>query len=219
MAVQLEVVKFRDLVTIQSLPRFVPGFVQPTLEIKGEDFSSVEEVLINEVTSPEFIIINQFTIYAQLPKAAQNKISSVEVISNKFTRTTAASKLSFSIGNKTKSIEGILKLMQLFVKWLLQSPGSDIFNIERGGGLQEMVGSITDSRRMDGIIGVLTRSIQNTTNQIRSAQTNMTQLPLSERLLTAELADFDVFSDHMEIRARIKLVSLAGKEAVTALVL
>ena len=83
----------------------------------------------------------------------------------------------------------------------------------------ELVGKITDSRRMDGIIGVLTRTIQNTTNQIRSAQINMSRLPLSERLLSAELIDFDVFSEHMEIRARIKLISLAGKDAVTALVL
>ena len=171
------------------------------------------------MNSPEFIIINQYTIYAQLPKAAQGKISNIEIISSNFTKTTSSSKLTFSIGNKTKTVEGILKLMQLFVKWLLQSPGSDVFNTERGGGLQEMVGRITDSRRMDGIIGVLTRAIQNTTSQIRSAQINTARLPLSERLLSADLIDFDVFSEHMEIRARIKLTSLAGAGAVAALVL
>lgn len=217
MASQLEVIKFRDLVPIEALPRFVPGFDLPTLEIKGEDFRNVEAVIINEVNSPEFIIVNQYTIYAQLPKAAQSKISNVEVISSKFTKTTPSSKLVFAIGNKTKTVEGIQKLMQLFIKWLLQSPGSDIFNTDRGGGLQELIGKITDSRRMDGIVGVLTRSIQNTVSQIRTAQINTPQLPLSERLLSAELIDFDVFSEHMEIRARIALQSLAGADAVTSL--
>ena len=70
---------------------------------------------------------------------------------------------------------------------------------------------------MDGIVGVLTRAIQNTVSQIRTAQINTPQLPLSERLLSADLVDFDVFSEQMEIRARISLRSLAGTEAVTSL--
>jgi len=216
MAEQLEVVKFRDLIEVQSIPRLVPGVEKPTIELKGQDFRNVERILINETEVDQFIIINQYTIYAQLPDA-MGKISTVEVISSNFTKTTTASKLEFSIGNKTKTISGILKLTQLFVKWLLQSPGSDIQNPNRGGGLQELIGQVTDSRRMDGIVSIMTRSIQNTVGQIRSAQINVPNLPLSERLLSAELIDFDTYAEQMEIRARIQLISLAGDDAVTSL--
>ena len=108
---QLEVIKFRDLIPIQSVPRYVPGFDNPTIEITGEDFSSAASILINEVPAPEFIIVNKHSLYVQLPEAAQNGISTIEVLSSKFTRTTSSSKISYEIGDKTRTVSGILKLV------------------------------------------------------------------------------------------------------------
>jgi hypothetical protein len=216
MSRQLEVVRFRDLVQVQSIPRFVEGLSAPTIEILGDDFRSVDRVLINEVSSPEFLIVNQGTLYVQIPDSVR-RINTVEVLSSKFTKTTQSSKLSYEIGNKTLVVEGILKLLQLFVKWLLQSPGSDIFDPDRGGGLLELVGQTGTSRRMGPTIGAVSRSVQATVSQIRAAQINVTGLPLSERLLSADVVDFDIFERQMEIRAKISLTSMAGKEAVASL--
>jgi hypothetical protein len=216
MSVQLEVVRFRDLIEVLSISRFVPGITPPTLEIKGEDFRSVERVLINDQSSPEFIIINQKTIYVQVPEAI-GRIQSIEVLSSKFTRNTSSSKLSYEFGPKTRKVEGILKLMQLFVKWLLQTPGSDVFNPERGGGLLTLVGAMGTGRGMDNIIGSVSRAVQTTVSQMRAAQINVPGLPLSEQLLSAEVTDFDIFERQMEARVKVLLVSMAGKEAVTAL--
>lgn len=214
MTVQLEVIKFRDLIPIQSIPRFVPELGAPAIELIGDDFSSVDKVLINDIPSPEFIVISKHKLFAELPDGAQSNISNIQVISSRFTRTNSASMLSFEIGDKTRTVEGVQKLLQLFTKWILQTPGSDIFNPDRGGGLQELAGQALTTRNMDSIIATVSRAVENTSSQIRSAQIKFPQLPLSERLLAASVIDLDVFEKQMEARLRVSLQSMAGPAAV-----
>lgn len=216
MSYQLEVVRFRDLVEVLSIPRFVPGVTPPAIEIKGEDFRSVERVVINDQNAPDFIVVNQKTIYVQIPGSVE-RIKTIEVLSSKFTRSTKASKLSYEVGPKTRKVDGILKLMQLFTKWLLQTPGSDIFNPERGGGLLALIGTVGTNKSMDSVIGAVSRSVESTVSQMRSSQINVVGLPLSEQLLSAAVTDFDIFERQMEARVKVALSSMAGEEAVTAL--
>lgn len=212
MASQLEVVKLRDIVEMSSVPRFVPGFEVPTIEIKGKDLRNVGQVVINDSPSPEFIIVNKTTIYAQLPSTVE--VRSVELVGNRYTGVADYSKLDFEIGSKTRLVSGIQKLVQLFTKWILQSPGSDIFNPTRGGGLQDIVGQVTTSRNMAPILGVVVRAVSSTTSQIRSAQVNTRGLPLDERLLSAEVVDFKVFDQQMEARVDVLVRSVAGPQGV-----
>lgn len=218
MGFQLEVVRFQDLLPVQSMPGFVQGLTPTSLEIRGADFSSAEKVMINEQAVPEFMIVNKQTIYAQLPEDTQ-AISSVRVLSSKFSRDYESSLVSFEIGNKTRKVDGILKLVQLFTKWVLQSPGSDLFNPTRGGGLQQIVGKITTGKDMQPVFASLTRAINTTVAQIRAAQINMGQLPLSERLRSADLLDMTIYEEQMQARARVSLLSAGGAEAVSALIL
>jgi hypothetical protein len=189
----------------------------PTLEIKGRDFRSVEKVIINEVPAPEFILVNSTTIWAQLPSVALNRISTVEVVSSQLTRTNESSKLSFEIGDKSRTTSGIIKLLQLFTKWLLQSPGSDIFNPGIGGGLQEIVGKVLSTRKMEPVLAAITRSVQTTTTQIRTAQMNQPTLSLDERLLSAQVVDLNIYEQQMEARVKIEIRSVAGKQAAAEL--
>lgn len=218
MAFQLEVVRFRDLLPVLAIPGFVKGLTPLMVELRGTDFSSAESVIINETPVPEFMIVNKTTIYAQLP-SSDSPISSIEVLSSKFSRDVESSMLAFELGNKTRKVEGILKLVQLFTKWILQSPGSDLFNPTRGGGLQQIVGKVSTSKDMQPVFASITRAVNTTVSQIRAAQINVVQLPLSERLLSASLIDMKVYEDHMQARARVFLQSAGGAEAVTALVL
>jgi hypothetical protein len=215
-AYQLEVIRFRDLLVVQSIPQFVPGLYPPTLEIKGEDLSSASRVLINDSDVPEFMIVDKKTIYAQVPEDI-GRISTIQIISTNFTRKAAASKLSFEIGDKTRKVDGLLKLVQLFTKWILQSPGSDALNPERGGGLQQLAGRVTTTRDMQPIYASITRSIDTTSSQIRTAQANQTDLQLSERLYAATLVDVAIYEAQMEARVQVRLQSMAGADAVTAL--
>ena len=216
MAYQLEVIRFRDLLSVQSIPRFVPGLQPPTLEIKGEDLSSAARVLINDSDVPEFMVVDKRTIYAQVPEDI-GRISTIQVLSSNFTRTAVASKLSFEIGNKTLKVEGLLKLVQLFTKWILQSPGSDVFNPSRGGGLQQLAGSVLTTKDMQPIYAAITRAVDTTSSQIRTAQADQTNLPLSERLYSATLVDVAVYGTQMMAQVQVRLSSMAGADAVTAL--
>ena len=217
MAYQLEVIKFRDIVPISKISRFVPNLPELTIEIVGDDFSSVEEVLINEMRAPEFIILNKNTLWAQLPVAAQQQISTVEVLSSNFTKSLTSSKIQFKLGDKTRAVSGILKLVQLFTKWMLQSPGSDVFDPSRGGGLQQLIGTALTSRRMEPVMSAITRSVGDTVSQIRTVQTGQSGLPMNERLLSATVTSINVFEAQMEARAVIDIQNMAGENALSSL--
>lgn len=216
MAYQLEIIRFRDILPVLSIPRFLPGIDPPTLEIVGEDFTSAERVIINGTPVPEFMIASKQSIYAQVP-TGMKKMSTIEVISSRFTRSVVSSKISFEIGDQTLKVNGLLKLVQLFVKWILQSPGSDVLNPSRGGGLQDLIGRVSTTRNMQPIYATITRAIDTTVSQIKTAQAAVGDLPLDERLMSAVLIDMSTFQDRMEARARIGITSIAGIEAVTAL--
>jgi hypothetical protein len=217
MPYQLEVIKFRDLLPVRTVSRFVPNMPEPTLEILGDDLSSAVTVYINEVASPEFIIVSKKKIWAQLPEAARSSIRTIEVVSGGFTKTSVPSKVLFEIGDKTGTLTGILKLVQLFTKWMLQTPGSDIFNPGRGGGLQEIAGKVTSTKKMEPLLATITKAIDVTSEQMRVSQANVRGLPSNERLLGANLLELNVIEDQMEARARISLKSVAGESAVTSL--
>lgn len=212
MSKQLEIVKFRDTVLVRGLTRFVPDLSPLTLEVVGDDFRSVEEVYINDVKAPEFMIVNLTTLWVQLPESARDHITSIEVLSSQFTAF-ERSKLNFKIGPKTKVVEGPQKLMQIFIKWLLQSPGSDIFSPSRGGGLQELAGKVTTTKRMEPILASITRAVNNTASQVQRAQVSLPSLPLSERLLSADITDVEVSTELMEAHVRIDLRTMSGETA------
>jgi len=218
MAFTLEVIRFRDLLEVSSVPGFVPGMTPRMLIIKGKDLSSAGTVLINEQVVSEFMIVNKQTIYATLPAATQ-RISTIEIISNDFTRTVDASKVQFEIGDKTRKVDGILKLVQHFTKWILQTPGTDIFNQSRGGGLQKIVGQVSTTKEMQPVFASITRAISQTVSQIRSSQMGVPDLPINERLLSANLVDLHIYEAQMQARARVVIRSIGGADAVSALVL
>lgn len=214
----LEVIKFRDIVRIKDITRYVPNTVVPTIEILGDDFSSVEEVYLNDQKVTAYTILNKSTMWLEVPAYTKaSELRTLEIISGNFTKTATGSKVEFKIGTRPKKIEGILKLTQLFTKWLLQSPGSDIFNPQRGGGLQDLVGNLVDIERMDHILSSITRAVNTTSTQIRTSQSSVAGMPLSERLLDAVLLDVDRNMERLEARARVHVMSMAGDEAISAL--
>lgn len=214
----LESIKFRDIINVTAIPRFVPDQTYPTLEVVGEDFSSVEEVYLNDTLISNYVIVNRNVLWVILPPGF-GTLRSIEVVSGNFTKTAVASRVEFKIGDRSRKINGVLKLLQLFTKWLLQSPGSDIYNPRRGGGLRDLIGETVSLDRMDTVLASLTQSIQTTASQIRESQSRAVGLPLNERLLDAVLLNLDRSPERAEVRARVHVVSMAGEEAVSALIL
>lgn len=210
----LEVIKFRDVIRVSSIVGFVRDIPKPTIEIEGEDFTSVESVQINDTLSPGVVVLSRTRLIAEVPGSI-DRIRSISVLSADFTYTAEASRISFRLGNKTKKVTGLLALVQLFTKWLLQSPGSDIFNPERGGGLQRLVGQSLSTNRLDPLLATITRSVDTTARQIRSAQLRRAGIPLDERLLAATVVGINVFEPNLEASARVRLEAVSGRAAVT----
>lgn len=212
----LEVIKFRDIIPVRSVNRFLPGVTPRTIEISGEDFSNADEVLINDSIVPEFVIVNKTTMYVQLPSDAQ-QIRTISIRSANFTRTSEASRIDYKVGNKTRAISGILRLTQLFVRYLLTSQGSDIYHPNEGGGLQDVVGILGSTNKTAPILSAVNSAVRRTTDQIVRNQLNLPGLSLDERLLSASVLDLRTTQGLDEVVARVLLVSYAGNEATVNL--
>jgi hypothetical protein len=215
MGYSIEVIKLRDVLRVQAITRFVPGLPK-TVELKGENFSSAVEVTFNDINSPEFLLVNKSTIYARLPDEV-DQVREVSVISSSFTRTGEASKVFFKFGEKTKPVSGVLRLTQLFTMQLLKSPGSDIFDREDGGGLQEVVGLVSSTYKTDGILGTITNAVKKTEQQIRRNQIGQVGLSLNERLLAATILDLRMARDSDNVVVRIRIDTVAGESALTTM--
>lgn len=217
---QLEVVKYRDLIEVRDIPRFVAGTAKPTLEVRGEDFGSVERVFLNEVEVEEYTIVNRSQMYVVVPDNVDSSaLRTVEVVSSNFTKTKAASKVAFEIGERPKEVSGILALVQLYTKWLLQTPGSDIFNPNRGGGLLGLIGQLISLNRTDHLVTSVTRAVQTTTQQMQVSQLNAVNIPSDQRLLDGSLVDVHINPYQAAAYVRVLITSVAGEEAVNSLVL
>lgn len=218
MALSLEVVKFRDILRVDSIPRLITGAPSLTVELKGEDFNSADIVSINDIPSPAFIITDKHTILAELPEHVK-QISKVSILSSRFTTTGEASQVVFKVGSKTRTVTGVLKLTQLFIKILLTTPGRDIFDPDLGGGLLGLVGQITSISRSDRSLAAVAQAVSTTASQVKRSQMNVSNLPLNERLLSAELVDLRMIQGTDEVRARVQITSVAGVVGVAAVAL
>lgn len=211
----LETIKFRDLIRVNA----VSGIVNRdplVVRVEGEDFTNVDEVLVNDVRVEEFIVVNQKEMLITMPGSVR-QIRTVSVRSSNFTRTSAASFVDYKVGDKTRAVSGILRLTQLFVRYLLTSPGSDIFNPGEGGGLQDAVGVLGSTNKTAPILAAVSRAVQQAADQIVRNQLSQTNLPLDERLLTATVLELGTTASLDEVVARVLLTSYAGTDATVNL--
>lgn len=217
MSITLEVIKLRDVIKVTGLPRFIPNVSPPVLVLTGEDFRSADRVFISEVEVPDFVIVDSKTIYAQLP-ASITAIESVEVISSRFTRTAAASRIDFSIGNTPRASTGLEKLTQHFLMWLFRDPSTDIFAPGSGGGLLAIADRLATTSNVLQLRSSIARAFSVTTRQVVQAQTGL-RIPARERLLDTEILSIVAAPTSDEIQVKFLLRSFADDAAEAAFVL
>lgn len=200
-----------------SLARPVPGLPVRTLEIIGDDFRSADEVLMNEVPSPSFIIITKNRLIAEVPQALKDStISSISVLSKKLT-VTPRSVIRFRIGRTPSKVRGILRLLQLFLRILFQTPGTDIFAPKLGGGALVHLGQSVSVEEGTDIVGDFIVSVDNTVRQIIQIQSRDQSIPPDERMLTARVSSAGFNKNETALIASIEVVSQAGRSAVARL--
>lgn len=214
----LQVVRLRDVVRVTDVSGLAQGVEPLTITIRGDDFRNAEEVLINDVASPSFIVVNNTTILAELPTSVSS-VQNISVRSSEFTFTAEASKIDFKMGDKTRSVDGILRLTQLYTLWLLKSPGTDIFSPDTGGGLQDVIGVMNSTARSEPLLAAVASAVQRTNEQIRRMQLNYPNIPLNERLLDGFIEDVRLSGNTDSALLRVRIENFSGDGALSNITL
>lgn len=220
MALDLQVVQPREAIRLNRI-RFTPPSpvgLPLSLDIIGEDFSSVDEVLINEIPSPDVIVLTRNRLIAQLPSILQRvpNVTSVSVLSRRLTLT-SRSFIEFRLSDQPGRVRGILRLMQLFLKVLFTTPGTDIFRRRTGGGALRNLGATFGADEGGSIVSDFIISIDTTSRQIIAFQGSDPRTPRDERLLSARVLSAGFNREQGAILAAVELVSQAGQAATANL--
>lgn len=213
MAVDLQIAVPQEAIRVSQVTT-VPGLPVRTLRITGDDFRSADEVLMNEIPAPSFLVLNKGTLLAQVPDALKyGTVTSVSVLSRNLI-ITPRSFIKFKLGIVPGKTRGILRLMQVFLRLLLQTPGSDIFAPKLGGGALAHLGQSISTEEGSDVISSFIISVDNTRSQLIQIQGRNQLLPPDERLLSANVLSAGFNKNETAIITSIQLDSQAGASAV-----
>lgn len=213
MSVDFQVVFPQEAIQLSRI-QFVQGLQPRTLRVVGQDFSAVDEVLINQIESPDVIILSKSQLLAQVPAQLQvDRISTVSVLSRRLT-ITPRSFLRFRIGGSPTKVRGILRLVQLFVKILFTTPGTDIFSPRIGGAGLRNIGQTFGIEEGGDIVSDFIIAVDNTARQIVAIQSRDPSIPRDERLLAAKVLSAGFSKEETALFVAVELISQAGRSAI-----
>lgn len=214
--VDLQVIEIRDILRITGV-RPVQDSDPPTLDVAGRDFNNIQELRINEVKSPSLVVINSTRLLAQVPETQESMpIRSIVAISNRLTRTDR-SIINFRIGDTPRSVDGMERLIQTFLKLMLQSPGTDIFAPKVGGGLIRAVGKQIRNPSSATLVSDFSLAVARARQQLMSLQANDPTVDLSERLLHARVLDAKFIPSELALVGKIAIGNQQGRSSMVGL--
>lgn len=217
MAVDFQIVFPNEAIKINAVT-VLEGSSPLVAEVLGQDFSSVDEVLVNDIPAPSYYVASRTRLFVTLPDSVNgDNIEAVSVTSKRLVLT-EKSLLKFRIGKLPSKAVGILRLMQVFVKLLFTTPGSDSFNKTIGGGALRNIGRTFNKAETGGIVSDFVVAVDSTARQLISLQSRQPKLPADERLVVANVLSANFDMQNAALIASIELISQAGQSAVTSVV-
>jgi hypothetical protein len=216
MSVDLQVAYLQQNIELFGV-RVLPGMSPRTLDCSGRDFRQLDEILINGVISPEVVVVSTTRALARVPDTLVNQtISSVTAVSNEFVASDR-SLVRFRLGRTPNKVNGLLKLMQVFLKILFTRPGTDIFSPAIGGNALRNIGTTFGKDQGGTIISDFIVSVSNTQRQLLAIQSRDPSLPLNERLLAAKVTSAGFNRNEAALVVSTEITSQAGRAAVANL--
>jgi hypothetical protein len=210
----IQLVRLLDVLPTSSFSN-APGVVPRSLIVRGRDFRNVESVLINGFTSPEFVAYSETALIAQVPEGIEDAIiTGVTVLSTSLTFT-ERSLVELTLGTRPKKVTGTLRLIQVFLRQLLRTQGTNIFHPRSGGGMIKRVGGITSQQAAADVAIAVAAARQYVIN----AQTQDRNIPPSERLLSADIQALTADPRSTSIYVTILLTSHSGQTGAATLTL
>lgn len=212
----IQFVQFSDALQVSGASE-IPDMDPRSLQITGLDFRKATEVLINEVTSPSFVVASNNVIIAEVPNSEKrNTIKNISVLSPEFTAT-VRSRIRFRLGSNPQKVSGLKAMMQTFLKILFTTVGTDAFAKKIGGSGLRNIGRNFDLGQSSTIVSDFAISIRTAETQMRSLQSRQPRLPDDERLLSASLLNSSFDSNLGALLARVELISQSGIRAIANL--
>lgn len=217
MAVDFQVCFPQEIVNLSSIQE-VSGMTPRTVNIVGQDFRSVDEVLINGVQAPDVVVLGRRRLLAQVPpQLGYSPVSSVSVISNSLAITNK-SILRFRIGPTPSKVTGILRLVQVFLKILFTTPGRDIFAPRIGAAALSKIGVTFGADEGGNIVSDFVVSVGTTQRQIVAIQARDPSIPPDERLLSAIVASAGYNQQEAALVVSVEITSQTGRSALANVV-
>ena len=217
MAIDLQCVFPQTIIPLTKVKILASAALPRSLDITGKDFTSVAQVLINDVASPSVVVLSKTRLIAQVPLLLANStLTSVTVVSNQLT-VSPRSLIKFEIPMVPSKVSGILRLMQVFLKILLTTPGRDIFAPRVGGNALAPLAMSYSEDSAGGIISSIILSVTQTQRQIITIQAQDPTIPPAERLLSAAVTNAEFNREEGALIASINLISQAGTQAIANL--
>jgi len=209
--IDARVIAIQDVLPVNGIERLA-DFDPPTLRLRGEDFNSVAEVFINDTSSPEVIAETDKSLLVQIPDIVTGQIlRTITVTSTKFTKTMRRSLINFAFNPTRPGVSGLERLVQLFVKVMLQSP-SIYSNL--GGGMLKALGASHDA---SSLTADLQLSVDRARSQIIAQQAASNAIPLSEQLKDARLLNSEYNRGKLALTGTIAVDNQSGKSSVVGL--
>lgn len=120
-------------------------------------------------------------------------------------------KVSFTFGRRSKPVAGILKLVQLIVKMLLTTPGTDHFSVGAGTILRGLFKRGVSSSSMPLLTMDIMVSIQDMERQILDIQAG-DNIPDDERLKEIIIRNVQYLEVSGEWQVQISVLSEGGEQ-------
>ena len=125
----------------------------------------------------------------------------------------ARSVIKFQVGNVASKVSGILRLVQVFLKMLLTTPGQDIFAPRVGGNALKNIGQTFGKDQGGTIVSDIIVSVDTTRKQIIALQSRDPTIPRDERLLAATVTAAAYNQAEGALVVTLELTSQAGRSA------
>lgn len=217
--IDIRVIDIEDVLQIVSVNylQLSNASLPLSLDIIGKDFNRATKVEINNQPSPSFMILSPTRIIAQIPtNQVRSQITKVLVLATTPTPGTSSA-LLFTLGSTFKSVTGIERLVQLFVKILMQTPGSDRFRPAVGGGLRRIIGTNVDAGSTHSLDSSVIQSVTATRDQVIQLQNRNQRIPADERLQSASVISAGFSPQQTAYALGVSIAAVSGRQAVANL--
>ncbi len=188
------------------------------VELRGTGFTDVGSVLLNGYLAPNFIVESSTRIFAEIPAQVRGEpVTDVRVLLLSAARG-QESAVVLSVGGGNGFVSGPARLMQLVIKVLLTTPGTNIFNPTLGGGLLQAVGTAFNSQR--DAEDVVRQAVTDTEDQLRQIHiAAASRIPDSERLRSLEILSIQSDIDTSTLHVRLAVTAQDGNRVTTGVTL